>query len=489
MTPPVRRFLAREHAGLIEVASRWLDATGGILGAILVSQLIASQEWLAVGALQDAASQGFSQGLERDWFMLVVINLLLTLVSFQQNDLYRSWRGRPYTDQFSRLGLAWLLASLLTLLVWRALGLEGVVSLDGLLVWCLLNLVFIASQRAVLHLGVRYFRRHGANQKDILVYGAGSLGRSILDQIAKSPESGFRVLGFIDDRPELRGEQVQGVGVLGGFEGLEEQLDAMDIDEIWVALPLSAMQGLSPLLDLADRHRVSVRLFPDIYGLTLLNHSVSELLGFPTLDLNVDQMQGFNGWVKNAEDKVLGSLFLLITLPVLAAIALTVRLSSPGPVIFKQRRHGWDGNPFTIYKFRTMHIHKEPNGQLTQAQKNDGRFTLIGRWLRRTSLDELPQLVNVLQGRMSLVGPRPHAIEHNEFFSQHIQGYMRRHRVKPGITGWAQINDLRGETQTIEEMSRRVKHDMYYIEHWSLWFDLRIILTTILKLFFSRKAW
>ena len=180
---------------------------------------------------------------------------------------------------------------------------------------------------------------------------------------------------------------------------------------------------------------------------------------------------------------------MLIGLPLIGLIALLIRMESPGPVIFKQRRHGCDGKPFTIYKFRTMRLHKEADGSLTQARRQDDRFTRIGRWLRRSSLDELPQLVNVLQGRMSMVGPRPHAIEHNEYYRQHIDGYMRRHRVKPGITGWAQINDLRGETQTIEEMSRRVKHDLFYIEHWSVWFDLRIVLTTLLKIFFSRKAW
>ncbi|MGA1473421.1 MAG: hypothetical protein ACO326_09685, partial [Burkholderiaceae bacterium] len=336
MTPPVKRFLAREHAGLIEVASRWLDALAGVGGALAVTLLLSPNGLLGVSGNFNA----FEAGLQRDWLMLVVINLLITLISFQQNDLYRSWRGRPYTDQFSRLGLAWFLASVLTWVVWRVFNLDAVIGLASLVAWCFFNLAFLAGQRAVLHLGVRYFRRQGGNHKDILIYGAGSLGRSILDQTEKSPESGFRVLGFIDDSPDLKGRSVQGpsaqaLPVLGGFEVLEDQFEALDIDEIWVALPLSAMQGLSPLLDLADRHRVSVRLFPDIYGLTLLNHSVSELLGFPTLDLNVDQMQGFNGWVKNAEDKVLGTFFLFASLPLLAAIALGVRLESPGPVIFK----------------------------------------------------------------------------------------------------------------------------------------------------------
>lgn len=471
MVSPTNRFLTRDHAGLIELACRWLDALGGIWGAIAVTVL-----W-----------SPWPGSPPRAWPMLVVINLLATLFCFQQNDLYRSWRGRPYSDQFSRLGLAWALASLITVLVWEVLALRPDIPTDMLAGWLMANLFFIGGQRAILHLSVRMFRKRGANQKQVLVYGAGTLGRSILAQTIKSPESGFKVIGFVDDNPAIKGNVIDGKSVLGGLTDLPPLLDKAD--EVWVALPLSGMNGVSPLLDLADQHRVSVRLFPDIYGLTLFNHSVSELLGFPTLDLNVDQMTGINRWIKNAEDKVLGLLFLMLALPVLLVIALAIRLSSRGPIVFKQRRHGWDGKPFTIYKFRTMRVHKESQGALTQARRADDRFTWLGRWLRRTSLDELPQLVNVLQGRMSLVGPRPHAIEHNEFYRQHIQGFMRRHRVRPGITGWAQVNDLRGETQTIEEMSRRLKHDMYYIENWSLWFDLRIIVTTVLKLFFSKKAW
>jgi putative colanic acid biosynthesis UDP-glucose lipid carrier transferase len=226
-----------------------------------------------------------------------------------------------------------------------------------------------------------------------------------------------------------------------------------------------------------------------LLGLTLLNHSVSELLGFPIIDLNVDRMQGMNRWLKEIEDKVLGAMFFLVALPVVALIAVLIKLTSRGPVLFKQRRIGWDGKPFTIYKFRTMVNHHEPVGTLLQAQRNDARFTRVGRWLRRFSLDEVPQIYNVLQGRMSLVGPRPHAVEHDSIYQRQIEGYIRRNRVKPGITGWAQINDLRGEIETLDDMARRVKHDLYYIEHWSLWLDLRILLATFLKIFLSKKAW
>ncbi len=472
MNRPQTRFLTREHAGFIELTNRGLD----ILGCVLASFLIAS--YVTIPA-----------EYQRDWILLAVINTFAIMLAFQQAQLYRSWRGRPYSDQFSRLLLAWLLASFATWLTWMAAGLQHVITLPILGVWLATVLFLIISQRALLHITARRLRKKGGNAKQIVIYGAGRLGQSIAQQIERSPESGFIVVGFIDDNPQLENQSVGNVRVLGGFDAIA-QLGGNDaIDELWIALPLSATTRVPEILEHADQKMICVRLFPDLYGLTLLNHSVSEMLGFPIIDLNVDRMQGLNRVIKDLEDKLLGWIFFLIALPLIGVIALLIRMTSPGPVIFRQRRNGWDGKPFTIYKFRTMWVHEEPDGQLTQARRDDPRFTPIGRWLRRTSFDELPQLFNVIQGKMSIVGPRPHAIEHDSFYQQHIEGYLRRNRVKPGITGWAQINDLRGEVQEIEEMSRRVKHDLYYIEHWSLWFDLRIILATILKIFFSKKAW
>lgn len=466
------RFIAREHAGLIEIANRGLDIFGLLIAALIMTYGVPS-----------------STRPTRDWALLVLLNLLSNLLIFQQADLYRSWRGRPFSDQLGRLMLAGLGGSLITLLTWAVLGLESEISTAMMLIWLALGISLVSLARACFQLIVRHYRRRGINIKHILIYGAGLLGQSIAEQARLSPEAGYRVLAFLDDGPDMTGQTRAGLQVIGGLPKLDEWLNAHDIDEIWVALPLEAIQKVTHVLEIADAHMVSVRLFPDLNGLALLNHSASEMLGMPIIDLNVNQMQGLNRFIKEAEDKMLGWFFFLSALPMIAAIALAIRLTSEGPVIFRQRRNGWDGRPFTIYKFRTMVLHNEPNGQLTQASQNDHRFTPVGRWLRRTSLDELPQLFNVIQGKMSLVGPRPHAVEHNNFFQQRISGYMRRHRVKPGITGWAQINDLRGEVREIEDMNRRVKHDLYYIEHWSLMFDLRIIIATILKVFFSKKAW
>jgi putative colanic acid biosynthesis UDP-glucose lipid carrier transferase len=415
--------------------------------------------------------------------------MFINMLTFQQANLYRSWRGRPYSDQLSQLVLAWGGASLITGLVWLLLDLTRVLNATSLLAWFVVTLVTIVILRSVLYGGIRRFRKRGINSKKVLLYGAGRLGQSIATQTERSPETGFQIVGYVDDNPELKGQSINGIPVVGSLADLRETPLDYEIEEIWVALPLSATPKVTEVLEITERHPISVRMFPDLFGMTLLNHSATELLGFPMIDLNVDRMDGLNLFIKNLEDKILGTFFFIIGLPLMAGIALAIRLTSKGPVVFTQRRNGWDGKPFTIYKFRTMRIHEEPPGKVTQATKDDDRHTAVGRWLRRTSFDELPQLLNVLKGEMSLVGPRPHAVEHDDYYSRHINGYMRRSRVRPGITGWAQVNDLRGEVQEIEEMSRRVKHDLYYIEHWSLWFDLRIIMGTLLKLFFSKKAY
>lgn len=466
------RFLNRETAGIAEFISRGLDALGCLIASLIITL------WLPI-----------QSSMFRDWGLLVLIFVLINSLSFQQADLYRSWRGRPFSDQFGRLILAWLFSGLVISGVWAIFSMSEIIPGAWLVYWLLLAVLIISIQRISLHASLRFFRKQGINRKLILIYGAGNLGKSIANQVEKSTESGFQIHGFIDDNPDLLNQVLISAPVLGGLDKLDQILENNAIDEIWVALPLAGTPKVTQVLEIADKYMRSVRLFPDIYGLTLLNHSVSELLGFPIIDLNVDRMEGINRFLKETEDRALGLLFFLIALPVIGLIAAIIKTTSDGPILFKQRRTGWDGKPFTIYKFRTMRLHQEPTGQLTQAQRNDARLTPVGRWLRRTSLDELPQLFNVLQGRMSLVGPRPHAVEHDNIYEKQIEGYMRRNRVKPGITGWAQINDLRGEIEHLDDMIRRVKHDLYYIEHWSVWFDLRIILATILKIFFSKKAW
>jgi len=229
-------------------------------------------------------------------------------------------------------------------------------------------------------------------------------------------------------------------------------------------------------------------MVPDWFALKLMNHGISEMVGLQLLDLSMSPITGATRLVKQIEDVVLAALILLLISPLMLVIALAVKLTSPGPVLFKQTRHGWNGEKISVYKFRSMVVHQEHGNSVTQASRHDSRITPLGSFLRRTSLDELPQFFNVLSGSMSIVGPRPHAVQHNEHYKELVPGYMWRHKVKPGITGWAQINGFRGETDTLHKMEQRVNHDLFYIENISLWLDLKIIFLTVFKGFTHPNA-
>jgi len=234
---------------------------------------------------------------------------------------------------------------------------------------------------------------------------------------------------------------------------------------------------------------VNLRFMPDTRSLSLYNHSLVDILGIPTINLAAAPVTELEMWPKRVFDSLFAVAVLLLLTPVLLAIAIAVKCSSPGPVLFRQRRKGVDGHQFEIFKFRTMRVHKEAPGQLTQAGRHDKRITRVGAFLRRTSLDELPQFFNVLLGQMSVVGPRPHALEHDDLYKNLVDGYMYRYRIKPGITGWAQVNGYRGETTRVEKMEARVKFDLFYIQNWSFWFDIKIVLITMLKGFTGSNAY
>jgi len=262
-----------------------------------------------------------------------------------------------------------------------------------------------------------------------------------------------------------------------------------DTDELWVTLPVRTAERICKLLHHLQHTTLAAWLVPDIFVARRLKHGVGEIAGLPLLDLTASPMVGMNRIIKAAEDRFVATLILILAAPLGLLIAIWVKLNSPGPVLFRQYRHGWDGRRIKIYKFRTMRQHEDESGIVSQATRDDPRVTHFGRFLRRTSLDELPQFYNVLQGRMSIVGPRPHPIALNEKFRESIDSYMKRHQVKPGITGWAQIHGLRGETDTLDKMEKRIQYDLYYIENWSLWLDLKIIVATVTRGFVSRNAY
>lgn len=425
----------------------------------------------------------------KDYRFLISFSILTVIIAFPLFNLYTSWRGQSLLKQAKMVFWAWCVVVTIMILLLFALKISAVYSRIWLGSWAILGLLIILVSRIAVYSFLQYQRKNHRNIRSIIIIGAGDLGRKVKEQIDLSPWTGYVISGFFDDNPELRDAQFDGVEVKGAIDDVENFIVNNGVDEVWLALPLRAEQRMKDLLYKLRHQTVNIKLIPDIFGFSILNHSMTEIAGLPAVNLSDTPMGGANRIIKEIEDRVLAFLILLIISPVGLFIAAAIRLTSPGPILFKQKRHGWDGRIINVYKFRTMVIHDEEKDCVTQACRNDPRVTKIGKFLRKTSLDELPQFYNVLQGRMSIVGPRPHAVQHNELYKEKVDRYMLRHMVKPGITGWAQVNGYRGETDTIDKMKKRIEYDLFYIENWSIWFDLKIILLTLLEFLSHRNAY
>lgn len=394
------------------------------------------------------------------------------------------------TLQFDRLYRSWRLSHMLTMLwalskVWAAILLLEVVVLflsksatEVSRVWFLIfggGVFFcLTLLRLFAYSALSLLRMRGYNYRSLLIVGEGPTSDEVVRVIAASAYSGFRVVGRV--QPESLADY------------LASAQDAAP-QEVWLCLPLSDERNVKVALDALGHSTANIRLIPDWFSLRLMNHGMSERLGIPMLDISTSTLSGMSGFIKDIEDKVLATLILILISPLMIVIAVAIKLTMGGPVLFKQMRHGWNGKLINVYKFRSMVLHESVNGEVIQATQNDFRVTRLGRFLRSTSLDELPQFINVLQGKMSIVGPRPHAVAHNDHYKEFVPRYMLRHKVKPGITGWAQVNGFRGEIDRLEKMERRVELDLYYIENMSLWFDLKIIFLTVFKGFVHRNAY
>lgn len=308
-----------------------------------------------------------------------------------------------------------------------------------------------------------------------MIFGFGPLGREMYMRVQRIRTAGYRVVGVYDEHCQSIPGSVTTLRTMAEVNAL---VRSQGVSEIWLTLPMAACRDLSDVVRQFGNQLIDIRWVPDVSSVELLGHRFSDFMGLPVIDLNAPPVSGITGLLKASFDRVFAAAVLIGLSPALLTIAVMVKCSSRGPVLFRQQRLGIDGHPFHVYKFRTMRLHADTG--VTQATRGDPRVTRIGAFLRRTSLDELPQFLNVLRGEMSVVGPRPHAMEHNEIYKELIDRYMLRHRVKPGITGWAQINGLRGQTDTIEKMRKRIEFDIYYIQHWSFLLDLRIIVRTAL---------
>jgi putative colanic acid biosynthesis UDP-glucose lipid carrier transferase len=426
--------------------------------------------------------------LPEDYRSLILFAVFCVVLLFPLFNLYHSWRGQSLNKQARTIVLAWLSVVMLMIVILFGFKVSSDYSRLWLGWWMVLGLVFLLVFRMCIYGFLHYQRLKGRNFRRVVVIGAGDLGHRLVTQIKSSPWTGYKIEALFDDNRQLHASSLDGYPIMGGLNDVAAYVSASQIDEIWIALPLRAEQRVKEFLYNLRHLTVNIKFIPDIFGFSLLNHSVTEIAGLPAVNLSDTPMGGGNLLLKVVEDRVLAVLIFVLIVPLLVLIAAAIKFTSGGPVLFKQKRHGWDGQIINVYKFRTMKQHKEKIGEVTQASKGDERVTRLGAFLRRTSLDELPQFYNVLQGRMSIVGPRPHAVEHNELYKDKVDQYMLRHMVKPGITGWAQVNGFRGETNTLDKMQKRIEYDLYYIENWSLWFDLKIIFLTVFKGFIHKNA-
>ena len=463
----MRRSILKPHATFFETALRTSDPLVTIL----------------VGLAGHAFYLG-GLSLPANYTLFLLGGALATALLFPLFGLYEPQRGVSIVWEFQQLVLAWLM---LAGMVVGALFISKTGE-DFSRVWVTLWLAggFVATLllRASVRLLLRGLRRRGLNLRHIAIVGAGALGQTIAERLHNAAWTGYSIVGFYDDDAAKIGAEIGGHRVLASPDILVSEIDHGNIDQVWIALPLRAERRIRELLTMLRASSVEVRFVPDIYSFHLLNHSLTEIAGLPVVSLTETPMSGRNRVVKALLDLTLTTLILVPALPVMALIAIGVRLSSPGPILYRQDRVTWNGAQFTMLKFRTMRIDAEAASGPVWSPRGDLRVTPFGAWLRRLSLDELPQLFNVLKGEMSLVGPRPERPEFVDEFRRRVPGYMQKHLVKAGITGWAQVHDLRGNTNLV----KRIEFDLFYIENWSVWLDLRILALTLGHVLLSRNA-
>jgi Undecaprenyl-phosphate glucose phosphotransferase len=384
--------------------------------------------------------------------------------------------------------LAWAATIAALLLIGYATKVSAEYSRLTLFTWFLIAPPLMAGTLITVKRWIRRLIIRSGQTRKAIIAGVNDAGRQLAQNLKQRPELGLDFRGFFDDRGADRLPNVDPSELIGRLTDLPGFVDREHIDTVFIAIPLSDLARTQPLINELSDTTVSVYFVPDILVFNLIQARTDDLAGIPVVAICETPFNGWRGLVKRGSDIVMAALMLLVALPVMLVIAAAVKLSSPGSIIFTQRRYGLDGREILVYKFRTMTV-SEDGDRVKQATRTDSRVTPIGAFLRRYSLDELPQLINVLQGRMSVVGPRPHAVAHNEEYRKLIRGYMVRHKVAPGITGLAQINGFRGETANLQDMEKRVHYDIEYLRSWSLGLDIKIILKTLAIWFKDQKAY
>jgi putative colanic acid biosynthesis UDP-glucose lipid carrier transferase len=461
----------RENRFLFSVIQKAVDS-GVIIATLLAGASLYGLDWTA-----------------SNYLMLAFCAVVLFAFFADISGLSNSWRGQSLGSEFQAIVYSWIGTLLGLLLIGYATKTTGSFSRIVVGAWMMATPALLLSIRSAIRLILFKLRERGFNSRTIAIVGTDEVAQSLAREIMSQSWMGLRIAGYYDNRAKLRSKPDPDIdiNVIGRFDDLIKAAKNNEYDAVYIALPMRAEKLIAHIVNELADSSIPVHIVPDLFTFNLITSRTTNIGRIPLLSVYDSPFDELGVMIKRVQDVVLGSLILiLIAIPMLL-IAIAVKSSSPGPIFFKQRRYGLGGEEILVWKFRTMSV-CEDGAVIKQAQKEDERITPIGKFLRRTSLDEFPQFLNVIQGTMSIVGPRPHAVAHNELYRSRIDGYMLRHLVKPGITGWAQINGLRGETDTDEKMEKRIEADLDYVKNWSLWLDLKIILKTIVVGFVGKNA-
>jgi putative colanic acid biosysnthesis UDP-glucose lipid carrier transferase len=422
-------------------------------------------------------SEFYLGGFDSEYALLACLGFLVASQAFAQLNLLRLWRQHRLGIDLHKLLVAWMIVVGVLLFLGYATKTSEQFSRRVLLTWIIVSPIAVFTSQ-LLFRWLILKTKLGRDTRNVVIVGAGELGHEFAQRIVHQEFAPVQLWGFFDDRDIDRLPSVTHSRLAGTLGEVAAFVREHKVNSIYITLPMATQPRTMKLLDELQDTTASIYFVPDVRRFGMAQTFLDEVGDMPVIAVCETPFQGTNGLIKRIFDFSAALVLLMLLAPLMLTVALGVRLSSPGRVFFKQRRYGLDGDEIMVYKFRTMTVWEDGKSVL-QATRNDSRVTPFGRFLRKTSLDELPQLFNVLQGRMSLVGPRPHAVAHNEMYRKLIKGYMLRHKVKPGITGWAQIHGLRGETETVEKMQARVQYDMHYIRNWSVFMDMMIVLRTV----------
>ncbi len=463
------------------MASSRTERNGGILKthASEISAVIRLVDALVIVGTYWLASTLYALGnWSREELIAASIAVVVFFLAAEVNGLYRSWRGSDLRQEAFRVLSSWAASVGALLFVAFAVKASAEYSRIATIAWAGTTPVLLVLLRVILRRVLRELRARGLNTRTVAIAGSTENGERLARTIVRDVTSGLKIHGVYDDRNRRRTIPDTVAPVAGTLDQLVEDARTGTVDIVYITLPLRAEHRITSLVTRLADTTATVYIVPEFYAYDLLHARWSSIGDQPVVSIFDTPFHGVGGWLKRLEDLVLGTLILILIAAPMMLVAIAIKLDSRGPVFFRQRRYGLNGKPIHVWKFRSMTV-CEDGPDVPQAKPGDARITRLGAFLRRTSIDELPQFFNVIAGDMSIVGPRPHAVAHNEIYRGKIKGYMLRHKVKPGITGWAQVNGWRGETDTMDKMEHRIEHDLYYIHNWRLDWDLKIIFFTI----------